>query len=127
MNQVMFTRRPWWTTSDQLVAMLIASYVDSNGTCFPGLRHIGEVTGLQRRQIQRILRGLEADGTIITKENYKDHRQTSNIYEWMLDYGCLANPMRPSRPLAAVPDLFSPEIQEDPLLSVKIKAALETG
>ncbi len=107
MTQVLFSRRPWWTTGDQMVALAIANHVGEDGTCYPSLRRIGAVSGLQRRQIQNILRRLEADGTIATTEQYKDHRQTSNSYEWILDYGTPLNPMRPGRPLAAVPDLFA--------------------
>lgn len=111
-NQVIFSRRPWWTTSDQIVALAIANHVGEDGTCYPSLRRIGAVSGLQRRQIQKILRRLEADKTIVTTEQYKDHRQTSNSYEWILDYGSALNPLRPGRPLVAVPDLFTAAARE---------------
>ena len=92
-----------------MVSIAIADNVGADtGLAWPGTRRIGTVTGLSRRRVQEILRRLERDGTIITTENYKDHRQTTNIYEWMLDYGSILNPIREGRPLAAVPDLFSP-------------------
>lgn len=109
MDQCFKYRRPWWGTSDQMVALAIANNVNpTTGLAWPSNAYIREVTGLSRRRVQEILRGLEKDGTIITAERYLNHRQTTNIYEWMLDYGTPANPIREGRPLAAVPDLFSP-------------------
>lgn len=110
-NQCYNFRRPWWSCGDQMVALAIADNVNpTTGLAWPSNAHFRKVTGLERRQIQRILRRLEKDGTIITTERYLEGRQTTNIYEWMLDYGTLNNPLRESRPLAAVPDLFSPEV-----------------
>ena len=109
MEQCFKQRRPWWGCSEQMVALAIADNVNpTTGLAWPSNAYIRDRTGLSRRRVQEILRLLEKDGTIITNERYLNNRQTTNVYEWMLDYGTLANPIREGRPLAAVPDLFSP-------------------
>jgi DNA-binding transcriptional MocR family regulator len=111
-HQVITNRRPWWTCSDQVIALLIANHVSESGpnagTAFPSVRYLGEKSGLSRRRVQEILRRLEADHTIITRESYVDHRQTSNRYDWMLDYGTVLNPLREGADVPSVPTLYDP-------------------
>lgn len=114
-HQVITARRPWWTPSDQIIALLIANHVSDSGpnagTAFPSVRHLCTNSGLSRRRVQEILRRLEGDHTIITRESYLDGRQTSNRYDWMLDYGTLLNPLREGLDVPSVPTLYDPAVE----------------
>lgn len=72
-----------WTTSERLVALVIADHVgDSTGECWPSIARISHRSGITPRQVQRIIARLEAYGVIERRSRYENNRQTTNSYVW---------------------------------------------
>jgi hypothetical protein len=53
---------------EKLVLSLIAMHADREGVAYPGLKHLAEIGGLERRRIQEVIPRLVSHGLIVVEE-----------------------------------------------------------
>lgn len=72
-----------WSPARRLVALAIADHVsDEDGTAWPSLATLAELTGLERRQVRRHVSALVEDGWVVREARYVDGGQRSNLFGW---------------------------------------------
>lgn len=60
---------PTQSGTKKLLLLALADRADDDGFCWPGVASLAQRTGVSERQVQRMLRKLEADGEIFVKVN----------------------------------------------------------
>lgn len=74
---------PHWSSGIRMVAIALGERVNENYIAFPGLADMARRTGLSTRMVRRYLAELEAENVIERLPNFKENRQTSNLYTWL--------------------------------------------
>lgn len=73
-----------WTPAQRLVAIALGDRVNPDTLeCYPSIADVSRRTGLERRQVQRILRQLEKDGVISRLGQKTDGKKWgANRWRW---------------------------------------------
>lgn len=74
---------PHWSSGLRLVAIALADHVGEDYDCWPSVTTLSRRTGLSPRMVRRYLTDLEMEGVIAREPQYRDNRQTSNLYSWL--------------------------------------------
>ena len=72
-----------WSSGIRMVAIALGERVNENYVAFPGLADMSRRSGLSTRMVRRYLAELEAENVIERLPNFRDNRQTSNLYTWL--------------------------------------------
>ena len=67
--------------------LALADSANPDGYCWVSYSHLMEMTGRDKRNIQRAFRALEADGWLEINPRAKNGRQTSNLYRLRFENG----------------------------------------
>ena len=74
---------PHWSSGLRLVAIVLADHVGEDYDCWPSVTTLSRRTGLSTRMVRRYINELEIEGVIGRQSQYRDNRQTSNLYSWL--------------------------------------------
>jgi len=74
------------SSSQKLVLICLANYVDQDGICWPGQKRLGQDASMTDRSVRTALNGLEGAGFIIRKRRKReDGTRTSDEYQLMIN------------------------------------------
>jgi len=72
-----------WSSGLRLVAIALADHVGEDYDCWPSITTLARRTGLSTRIVRTHIAELEIEGVISKETQYRDNRQTSNLYRWL--------------------------------------------
>ena len=72
-----------WSSGLRLVAIALADHVGEDYDCWPSVTTLARRTGLSTRMVRAHIAELEIEGVISKETQYRDNRQTSNLYRWL--------------------------------------------
>lgn len=78
-----WTNYPEVKGSHKLILLALAEFAnEENNECWPSIARLSEMTGLKDRQVQNLLRDLEADGYVSIETNHG--RKSTNVYKFTM-------------------------------------------
>lgn len=81
--------------------VILASYADRKGECFPGVGSIARLLGVTRQAVQQQLSKVEALGYFKSERQFgPNRRETTKVYQFDLDIGVRESPPLPLSPTA---------------------------